>query len=42
METHTARSMFQPDKILCLLDLEEWEGNGPKVVENGLSLAWLR
>lgn len=42
METDTARSMFQPDKKLCLLDLEGWEGNGPKVVENGLGLAWLR
>lgn len=34
--------MFQPDKKLCLLDLEGWEGNGPKVAENGLGLAWLR
>lgn len=26
----------------CLFDLEGWEGNGPKEVENGLRLAWLR
>lgn len=26
----------------CLFDLKGWEGNGPKEVENGLGLAWLR